>query len=312
MPKSPAAIRVGARLLFQLAAAGAVCAQDGPSLEPAAHSRRLAGQHHASRVLYIHVGKCGGSTVWSWLRHAGVDFDEVHLHRPANTQERAYSKFVVWVRDPVDRFVSAFNYEKAVLLTNVSGLSLGHGRVCNLSRACLSPERLEDKVRRGHAYPQRLEDLIMHFKDANAVGEALTACSSDSEPLRRDCMMAHELMHYPTEHINKGVGFYLHDGAFVGRHADQMFVGSQERMQEDLVRLGRWLGKNSSRPVPMSRASYGEKGLSLLARANIRAYYNKSNPDYPPAYFQYVSADYEAMRALVKFGLLDADRYELT
>jgi hypothetical protein len=43
------------------------------------------------------------------------------------------------------------------------------------------------QVRTGHAYPQRLEDLIMNFEDANAVGEALTACASDAEPARQVC-----------------------------------------------------------------------------------------------------------------------------
>jgi hypothetical protein len=129
-------------VLLPLTTAAAAWASQ--SHEPAAPHGRLA--QRSSRVLYIHVGKCGGSSVWTWLRRASIDFDEVHLHRPGPFQERAYSHFIVWVRDPIDRFVSAFNYQKAVLQTNISGMRLGRSRVCNLSHACLSPERIEDRV----------------------------------------------------------------------------------------------------------------------------------------------------------------------
>jgi hypothetical protein len=84
-------------------------------------------------------------------------------------------------------------------------------------------------------------------------------------------------------------------------------------LPQDLPRLGRWLGKGPlEETISVTRASHGETKLSPLARANIRACYNKSNPDYPASYFSYVSADYEAMRELVRLGLLDADRYDLT
>ncbi len=55
----------------------------------------------------IHVGKCGGGTVSRELRSRGYNFGHIHMSRPVfSTQQR----YVVLVRDPVSRFVSAFNW----------------------------------------------------------------------------------------------------------------------------------------------------------------------------------------------------------
>jgi hypothetical protein len=122
-------------------------------------------------------------------------------------------------------------------------------------------------------------------------------------------------MRSPVEHLNKGAGWYLHDGAFIQQHADRIFVGTLENMADDLVRLSNWLSVDGTRELPpRTRVSPPSNGrLSDVAQANIRAYYNKSWSASLPAGLadSDVSADYQAMRGLVRAGLLSADQYDL-
>ena len=48
-----------------------------------------------------------------WMAEAGIDMDTIHMHRPSIHDEQ-HSHYVVWVRDPIERFRSAFDYFKAV------------------------------------------------------------------------------------------------------------------------------------------------------------------------------------------------------
>jgi hypothetical protein len=234
------------------------------------------------------------------------------MARP-RVDDTQYSKYVIWVRDPVERFRSAYDFSRAVILTNTTGWTTEnfHEKCPAISFNCLAPHKAIRKVETGHVYKEPYEQLILHFNDANEVAEALSTCSSTSAKERADCELAWRLMHDPIEHINKGVGWYLYDGAFIERHADRIFVGTLERLDEDLDRLGRWLNLSTRPSPPAIRVSPPSKRhFSDVALANIRAYYNKSGPTFQdgPAY---VSADYEAMRGIVRAGLLRADQYDL-
>jgi len=57
----------------------------------------------------VHVGKCGGSTIASELQTANFRFVRFHTQRPIARPE---TRYVVLARDPVARFVSAFNWRK--------------------------------------------------------------------------------------------------------------------------------------------------------------------------------------------------------
>lgn len=60
----------------------------------------------------VHVGKCGGGTVVQELVPRGYQFEKFHLRRPVAAADR---RFVILVRDPVARFVSAYNWRQLVM-----------------------------------------------------------------------------------------------------------------------------------------------------------------------------------------------------
>ena len=58
-------------------------------------------------LVVIHIGKCGGSTVLSELISNNIEHTNIHI------QEAIYQpnkKYVIVLRNPVKRFISAFNW----------------------------------------------------------------------------------------------------------------------------------------------------------------------------------------------------------
>lgn len=114
----------------------------------------------------IHVGKCGGSSVVHELKRKEFDFEHFHLRKPIAAPDRRY---IVLVRDPLTRFVSAFNWR------------------CHL--LCVGDQRQEDAGIMIYSRPlterESLErSFLSQFKDANELAERLMPIESqDSLPL---------------------------------------------------------------------------------------------------------------------------------
>ena len=84
---------------------------------------RAQPQFSAANVLrFVHIGKCGGTSVGDWLRNldehrqltrVSSGYEKFHMNRSYFDNED--SNFVVWVRDPIDRFESAFDWQVSVV-----------------------------------------------------------------------------------------------------------------------------------------------------------------------------------------------------
>jgi len=212
----------------------------------------------------IHIGKTGGSTMEKILK-----IKQYHLRKNYDIND----KFIIWVRNPIARFVSAFNmsyvnvnFKKYIKNTN----NLGPRSVLLRIRIRRYLTKQTDYI-----FGKRYDELINYFKTPNNLAEGL---SSNDKIIREK---AEELMNNPLEHINKGIGWYLNNGRFVKNRNDKIvFVGKQETMNEDIKKLGVLLNRELKNDE--TRINYystkESKYLSPLAIENIKKYYK--NTDY--------------------------------
>ncbi|EOD18934.1 hypothetical protein EMIHUDRAFT_102405 [Emiliania huxleyi CCMP1516] len=258
-----------------------------------------------SCLTFVHVGKSGGTTVATWLQRSDVSFSQYHSYHSSDVsfspREDASYQYIVWVRDPVERFRSAYEWQRGVIETNVTGLS--NETFCELGPACLEPFKVRVKVRTGHAYSRfpngtTWEAWMLHFDDANHLAESLSKADEDGEIARR-------LLRSPIEHLHKGLGWYLDNGIFVERHRARLFVGRVETFEHDVARLAHALrlpwpsSVYASVSLAERRSSAARPALmSAQAVANVRRAYDRT--------------DFEALRTLVRAGLLAADAYDLS
>jgi hypothetical protein len=65
-------------------------------------------------IKLIHIGKCGGSTVAKMLQKNNIKYKEIHISKPIFNKN---DKYLIVIRNPIDRFISAFNWRyKLVVL----------------------------------------------------------------------------------------------------------------------------------------------------------------------------------------------------
>jgi len=66
-------------------------------------------------LIFIHIGKCGGSTITNTLNNNNIKFNRVHVTCP---QYQSDKKYLIAIRNPVERFVSAFCWRKFLVSRN--------------------------------------------------------------------------------------------------------------------------------------------------------------------------------------------------
>jgi hypothetical protein len=77
-------------------------------------------------LVVIHVGKCAGATVRQELRLADIAHSEVHVSRPIYFPGKRY---LILLRNPVDRFVSAFNWRYRIVMQDQSASNPARARL---------------------------------------------------------------------------------------------------------------------------------------------------------------------------------------
>ena len=159
-------------------------------------------------LYFLHVGKCGGtSLVYHFLKN-GIHLQQYHLHRPSNTPHPD-KYFLLWIRNPFSRFVSAFYHSKNRIEGDVALVPYRQGKKYifsstydNLIRQLHTPNELAEKLSSGHPH---LREIALH-------------CMSE-----------------PEEHIWKGLGYYTNNGEFIRHNKSRIFVGRTENFKQDLV-----------------------------------------------------------------------------
>ena len=237
---------------------------------------------------FIHVGKSGGSTIRWELLSAGIQLEEYHVRKPIWRPEYWY---FIWIRNPLHRFVSAFNFSKEIIAFDLSSCD---GEKLTMNN-CPAPHYIQHRFDHGYAFEPSYDGLLSSFSSPNALAESLT---SNNRKLRQS---AHALMRHRQGHIYKGLGWYLDNGAFVRNFRNQLlFVGRLEHFNEDLARLADKVAlplANSSRPTHKRKGNTQlPRDLSTKGLDNVRKFYEPY--------------DYAALRALLKHGFISQEHFE--
>jgi hypothetical protein len=197
----------------------------------------------------LHIGKTGGTALKQVLaQHRDQARYQLLFrgHEVTLADVPEGERFMFLLRDPVTRFVSAFN-----------------GRL------------REDRPR--YHYPWRSEEQVAfaYFRSP----EQLAAALSSENPIERD--RARQAMH-GIGHVNTSYWFWFGDeAAFRHRVSDLFFIGFQEQLDEDFALLKQKLGlpaetRLSHDPVAAHRAPAGsDVQVGETARANLERWYER-------------------------------------
>jgi hypothetical protein len=235
--------------------------------------------YNTIKLRLIHIGKCGGTTIVT-----NFHLIQYHLNRNYSNDEN----YIIWIRHPLKRFVSAFNHSYSLIHTNTSNLDINNLSLDN----CLAPARIYSKMTNDYTFSPRYDYLINYFQNPNNLAESL---SSEDIKIRE---LAFELMNSNEEHIYKGIGWYLYDGRFIEKNYDRIsFVGSIENMENDMLKLSNMLNIKITKKKVRENIYNKNTFLSEKAITNLLDFYKET--------------DYKALQKLLEFNLISKKLLDL-
>lgn len=198
-------------------------------------------------VHFLHIGKTGGTAVKEALKNDSICGNRVfalHMHNWKLRQVPPNEKVVFFLRDPIKRFISGFlNQQRQGLPRYFSAWTPGE------------------------------KEAYEKFATANELALALSA---EDTTLRE----AAERAMRSIKHVRSSVWEWFEDPTYFGsRASDILFIGFQERLNDDFDRLKAILGLPESLTLPMDDASAhrtpdgGSKRLDPEAVENLLAWY---------------------------------------
>ncbi len=235
--------------------------------------------YNTLNLRFIHIGKCGGTTIVN-----NFDLIQYHLNRNYLNDEN----YIIWIRHPLKRFVSAFNFSHSLINTDTNNLDINNLSLDN----CLAPARMYIKMTNNYTFSPRYDYLINYFQTPNNLAESLT---NEDIKIKE---LAFELMNSELEHIYKGIGWYLYDGKFIEQNYNRiLFVGSIENMENDMFKLSNMLNIDITKKKVRENIHVKNTSLTEKAIQNLLDFYKDT--------------DYKALQTLVKFNLIPKNLLDL-
>lgn len=235
-------------------------------------------------ILYLHVGKTAGSSI----RHIFKDklTHICHLKKPSIDILNKADLIIISIKDPIDRFLSAFNYAHKIINYDVSNLN----KNSNFSKL-IAPFHIKNKVTRGYAYNQEYNELINYFKTPNNLAESLTSIND------RD--RAHKLMTNNTEHIYKSLGYYSNNGRIIKKYHHKIEIISSEFFDRDIKRVYKKI---------YNREYANNKDIVLRKNINKNNYLSKLAIE--NLYNFYKDTDYKTIEIMYRYNLISNELYD--
>jgi len=191
-------------------------------------------------TVFVHIGKCGGSSVIEELKRKNIKFFEKHVE---SFKFRKDKKYIIILRNPISRFVSAFNWRYKLVVEDGTQKSDYHGE----------------------------RELLEKYKNANDLAEGIY---NDKNELIIDFQREEFYIHHLKEDIN----FYIGDLLKNCKKKNIRAVLATESLNDDLKRhfditLKSHLKKNAKRTHLSIKAvnnlvKYFEKDYYCIERLN--------------------------------------------
>mmetsp|Transcript_14381 Transcript_14381/g.45278 ORF Transcript_14381/g.45278 Transcript_14381/m.45278 type:complete len:240 (-) Transcript_14381:42-761(-) len=194
---------------------------------------------------FVHVGKTGGTSVLYWLRSNKIRHNQTHYHQVRHCHAKHQDKWMITIRDPIDRVISAFNWR--------------------------SPRNAVKQRRTTHKGIEK--ELYDCFRVVNDFAEALddnTGCGNT----------ARKAFQNPVAHIGRGVAWYLQDdlGCILQQ---QPFLVRTDTLMNDLHEAAAWLHlRSANMQIPHTLSKYSVRNQTFLSRAgrkNLRKWTQHDN-----------------------------------
>ena len=181
---------------------------------------------------FIHIGKTGGTHIKKILSKL-IKINSYHCN-PSKKYLTDTEKYIIWIRNPIHRFVSSFNY--MLTLLNIKRAELTETQKKNKSVRYI----LKIKGETIPLYNPRYKKYMNIFESANKLAESLFNTDSEIAKMVKILMNTERF-----NHLKCSIGWYLNNGEFIKEHNDKIyFVGRQENMDEDFSNLCKKLNIN--------------------------------------------------------------------
>jgi hypothetical protein len=225
------------------------------------------------QYIFIHVGKSAGATVNRLLSkffdYVDIPYKQVHFE-PVEHEPNA--KYILWLRNPLTRFVSAFNW-----------IDTPNDYVNSLT---------------SYVEGSRFTELSSKFKSANDLAEQLYTNPEAMELITWSNydICERSLWNYCRNHIVKDLCYYLDNGKFIEEHyKDIIYVGTQENMDNDLLELKELLNIPDNMKIKSYHVNKNNKNthLSDLAKKNLQ---------------QFLKKEYDCIQLIIDKGLIEPNK----
>jgi len=216
----------------------------------------------APKLLFVHAGKTGGTAVGTVLfKNEELieenQWTEVNMHpvRPSVTQHIGYCNHIlISVRDPIDRFISAFNTEVCF-----NDTSIGENEVARIE-ICRKRKYLSDGLNREGKYKLRTtghgagHPAVEPAGDTNWKSCNFTSLGAFADVLEDDApcgALARDMLRTPAPNVPGGTRNHLARGLcfYVGGMLDALRAENRtvllvraENSQADIAAITKWLG----------------------------------------------------------------------
>lgn len=148
--------------------------------------------------IFIHIGKTGGTTVHDELKIHGFRYREVHVRKANKVHFNSNKTYVISIRNPIKRFVSAFNWRYHLLVVEKSKpgkegeveFLMKHRNVNNLAESLFDENgtQLIDFSREGMKIGHITESISQYLQNLKTQNANLIAGVIDTETLSEDMM----------------------------------------------------------------------------------------------------------------------------